>query len=145
MPEENETPSPAAALRGDRALRFHMALHAANALASLAVLKIEGPFYADYLVAGWLVCSSIAALTSARMLTGFARRPLGLLIALSLFYLASAVTVFWLTWTGTVEHTHEEDAVARNWRTHAPVSRLSVKSRAQATAPTVSPEGTEVA
>lgn len=53
----------------EQALRFHLVFDVALAVAATAVLKMDGPYYADALAAGLFVCGfgvSIAALRSVR-------------------------------------------------------------------------------
>jgi hypothetical protein len=103
--------------RHQRAVHFHLALYTAIAVVGIAVLKMEGPYYADYMIAGFFGCAAVLAAASLRNLRRSAApaklpAPTLPLVALIVFFIASAIAITALT-KAAVEETAPEPEEAQ--------------------------------
>lgn len=92
--------------------KFYLTANLALAAVSIALLKIEGPWYVDGIVAGFFFIGFCFSIASRRALSvrGVAGR--WFLLAVGLFHLAACIVIVWLTFISPPEAVPTEDAAS---------------------------------
>lgn len=97
-------------------LKFFLTLNVAFAATGVGLLKMEGPWYVDGVVAGLFFVGFCLALSSRRALSAHAgqdRTGRSFLLALAIFYLAVCAVIVWLTFVTPTETPLNEDQEVR--------------------------------